>query len=445
MRTIYNIVFPVLFVLAAPFYFVKMWRRGGWRENFGQRFGRFSSRVKHAVTNRHVVWFHAASVGEANLAVPLIRALEARAPNLKIVVSTNTTTGMAELRRRLPGHIEKIYYPFDFAGAVSRALRVIHPQAVVILEAEIWPNFLWKCRSRRIPVFLVNARLSARSHRRYQRLGFLFRKLFASFAGVGVQNQRDAERLIQLGCRPERVHVFGSLKFDASRVEDRRVFDAGALLRQIGVPRGAPVLLGASTHPGEEALLADLYLRLRERFPDLFLVLVPRHVERGRDVGRELERKGVRFMYRREITAHTQLPERSLHCLLVNTTGELKFFFEEATVVVMGKSFTVGGGHNPIEPAALGKPIVFGPHMENFAAIAAAFVQAGGAIQVPDTGGLERAVAELLENPERRAELGRRAIEVVRRNTGAVERTVQMILEHLPTDETYVAPVARGD
>lgn len=443
MRALYNILFVALFWVCFPYYFLKMWRRGNWRRNFGQRLGRFGARVKHAVTNRHVIWCHAASVGEVNLCVQLIRALEPRVPNLKVVVSTNTSTGMAELNQRLPGHIEKIYYPLDFPGVVSKALRVIHPRAVVLLEAEIWPNFLWKCRSRRIPVFLVNARLSKRSYRGYGRLGFVFRKVFGSFAGVGAQSEEDARQLVRIGCRPERVHVFGSLKFDSAKVDHRRVFDVGALLRQIGVPRGAPVLLGGSTHAGEEALLADIALRLRERFPDLFLILVPRHVERGREIGRELEARGVKFIYRREITVHTNLPERSLQCLLVNTTGELKHFYDEADVVFVGKSLTAEGGQNPIEPGALGKAMIFGPNMQNFAAIAAAFVEQDAALQVPDASALETAIAELLGNPDRRTEMGRKAIQVVRENTGALERTVRMILERLPTDETYVAPLGR--
>lgn len=443
MRTLYNIFFVTLFWVCFPYYLLKMWRRGGWRQNFGHRLGRFTARVKHAVTNRHVIWCHAASVGEVNLCVQLIRALEPRVPNLKVVVSTNTSTGMAELNRRLPGHIEKIYYPLDFPGAVSKALRVIHPKAVVLLEAEIWPNFLWKCRSRRIPVFLVNARLSKRSYRGYGLLGFVFRRVFASFAGIGAQSDEDARQLVRIGCRPERVHVFGSLKFDSAKVDHRRVFDVAALLRQIGVPQGAPVLIGGSTHAGEEALLADIALRLRQRFPDLFLILVPRHFERGREIGRELEARGARFIYRREITVQTDLPERSLQCLLVNTTGELKHFYEEADVVFIGKSLTAEGGQNPIEPGALGKAIVFGPNMQNFAAIAAAFVEAGGALQVPDAAALETTIAELLAAPDRRAEMGRKAIRVVRENTGALEQTVNMIIDHLPTDETYVAPLAR--
>src|SRR5271168_829011 len=171
MRTLYNILFTFLFVLSSPYYFRRMRRRGNWRPGFRERFGRFDSNLKQALTNRHVIWLHAVSVGEVNLCTQLIRALEPRVPNLKIVVSTTTTTGMGELRRRLPTHVSKIYYPLDRRKYVNRALATINPQAIVLVEAEIWPNFLWRARKLGIPVFLANARLSDRSFPRYKKFG----------------------------------------------------------------------------------------------------------------------------------------------------------------------------------------------------------------------------------------------------------------------------------
>jgi 3-deoxy-D-manno-octulosonic-acid transferase len=179
---------------------------------------------------------------------------------------------------------------------------------------------------------------------------------------------------------------------------------------------------------------------LRTRFPDLFLVLVPRHFERSREVGRELEARGVKFLYRNEITAATQLEPESTQCLLVNTTGELKYFYEHATVIFIGKSLTAAGGQNPIEPGALGKPMVFGPNMQNFSEIVAGFLAHQGAVQVLNAAELEKALADLLADPARRAELGRRALEVVHENLGAIERTVSMIVKHLEGGELYVAP-----
>jgi 3-deoxy-D-manno-octulosonic-acid transferase len=440
MRTLYNILFTLFFWIASPYYFSKMWRRGAWRRGFSQRFGRYSTKLKQALTNRHVLWLHAVSVGEVNICVQLIRALEPKVPNLKIIVSTTTSTGMAELEAKLPTHIGKIYYPIDRRRIVQRALATLRPEAIVLVEAEIWPNFLWRARDLGIPVFLVNARLSDKSYRGYKRFGFLFRPLFAAMEGVGCQDQGDAQRLLSLGVLPEAVHVVGNLKYDAAaKLDERRVLHVPALLKQLGIGSDALLLLGGSTHAGEEAILADCFQRLKKRFPTLFLVLVPRHFERGKEVGRELQARGISFAYRSEMTAQTQYPPGRMECLLVNSTGELKHFYQHADVIFVGKSLSAEGGQNPIEPGALGKAMIFGPNMQNFPGIAQAFVNRHGAVQVPDAAGLEKAIGELLENPQRRQALGRNAIEVVRENLGAVERTVNMIVERLDPSEIYVA------
>ncbi len=440
MRVLYNIVFTFFFVIASPYYFWRMQRRGNWRNGFSQRFGRYDAKLKQALTNRHTLWLHAVSVGEVNICTQLIRALEPRMPNLKIVVSTTTTTGMGELHKKLPNHISKIYYPVDQRSSVSRALYTIRPEAIVLVEAEIWPNFLWKARDMGIPLFLVNARLSERSYRGYVSWGVLFRQLFSSFVGVGAQDEADAAKLRALGCRPEAIQVVGSLKFDAARLEERRLIDVAEMLGQVGVAPGAPVLVGGSTHNGEEAILAEQFLRLRKQFPDLFLVLVPRHFERSREVGRVLESKGVRFVYRKDLTETSRFERGTVDCLLVNTTGELRHFYEHATVIFIGKSLTASGGQNPIEPGALGKAMVFGPNMQNFAQVVRSFLRRDGAIQVADAAGLEKALTALLADPVRRAQLGQNALTVVHENLGAIDRTVEMIVKHLEGGELYVAP-----
>jgi len=366
--------------------------------------------------------------------------LEPRVPNLKILVSTTTSTGMGELQRKLPSHVEKVYYPIDYRKCVCRALSMIHPEAVVLVEAEIWPNFIWRLRDKNVPLFLVNARLSDRSYRGYQRFGFLFRDLFASFTGVGAQNETDAARLRQLGCRPEATSVVGNLKFDAAKLDEPRLLDVPFLLRQLGVPARAPLLVCGSTHAGEEAILAELFLRFRQEFRDLFLVLVPRHYERGKEVGQELGARGVKFVYRSEITGSARFKPGEVECLLVNTTGELRYFYEHATVIFVGKSLCGQGGQNPVEPAALGKAIVFGPNMQNFAATVDAFLKEGGAIQVRSAAELEKTLGELLADEKRREALGQNALKVVRENRGAIERTVDLIVKHLEGGELYVAP-----
>jgi len=442
VRTLYNILFTIFFVFASPYYFWRMRRRGNWRKGFAQRFGIYGTKLKQALTNRDRVWLHAVSVGEVNVCTQIIQGIERRLPNLKLVVSTTTTTGMDELQRKLPTHISRIYYPLDRRAFVVRALSTIRPLAIVLVEAEIWPNFLWRAKELGTPVFLVNARLSEASYRGYKRFGRLFRPLFASLAGVGAQSETDAVRLRELGCRPESIRVVGSLKYDAAKLDERPLLDVPDLLRQLAVPAGAPILLGGSTHPGEEAILAEQFLRLRRRFPDLFLVLVPRHFERCREVGRELEARGVKFAYRNGITAQTQFQPGELDCLLVNTTGELRCFYQVATVVFVGKSLTAAGGQNPIEPGALGKAMVFGPNMQNFAEVVRGLLAQEGAIQVPDAAALERVLGELLADPARRQTLGRNALKVVRENLGAIDRTVDMILKRLGDENPYVVPGA---
>lgn len=438
MRFVYNVLFAVFFWASTPYYFWKMWRRGGWRKGFGERFARYDARLKTALTNRHMLWIHAVSVGEVNVATQLIRALEQRVPNIKILVSTTTSTGMGELRKKLPVHVQKVYYPIDRPRYVNRALRILAPEAIVLVEAEIWPNFLWQAKDKGIPTFLVNARLSEKSYRGYKRFGFLFRDVFASFAGVGAQNEQDAARLTTLGCRPEAVRVVGNLKFDAARLDERPTVNIHALMRRIGIREDAPILVGGSTHAGEEAVLADLFLKLRSQFPSLVLVLVPRHFERGREVGKMLEEKKIRFVYRTELAAETSYRPGEIECLLVNTTGELRYVYETATVIFVGKSLTAEGGQNPIEPGALGKAMVFGPNMQNFLPIAASFVSQGGAIQVADAAGLEATVLDLLQHEGKRRQLGENALKVVRENQGSIDRTVEMIVKHLPDDEMFI-------
>jgi 3-deoxy-D-manno-octulosonic-acid transferase len=355
-------------------------------------------------------------------------------PNLKIVVSTTTTTGMGELQKKLPWHITKIYYPIDRRKYVSRALGSIHPKAIVLVEGEIWPNFIWRANERNTPLFLVNARLSDRSYRGYKRFGGLFKPLFASFTGVGAQNEADAVKLRELGCRPEAINIVGSLKFDAAKIDERRLLDVPGMLRQLGVPEGARLLVAGSTHAGEEAILAEQFLRLRQRFPDIFLVLVPRHFERGKEVGRELTERGVKFIYRSEVSIKMQLKPGEVDCLLVNSTGELRYFYEHASVVFVGKSLTAEGGQNPIEPGTLGKAMVFGPNMQNFAEVVRNLLAQGGAVQVRDAAELEKVLGELLADPARCEQLGRQAQKVVRQNLGAIGRTVEMIVKHIRND-----------
>lgn len=445
LRTVYEVLFSVFFVLAAPYYFWRMQRRGEWRQGFSQRFGHFDAPIKQALTNRQVLWIHAVSVGEVNLCTQLINAIEPRVPNIKFVVSTTTTTGMRELQRRLPTRVTRIYYPVDALRYVRRAQALMNPIAIVLIEAEIWPNFLWRAEEVGIPVFLANARLSPRSLPRYKFWSWIFRPLFSAFAGVTCQNEADAKNLEAVGCNPDVIRVVGNMKFDAAAgFSELRTLDTHKMLLQAGWTEGAPVIVAGSTHDGEEFLLLDIAKRLREKFPDLFLIIVPRHFERCKELQRKMKARGIRCLARTEIFRNVQLKPGEIDCLLVNTTGELKFFYKNADIAFVGKSITAEGGQNPIEPAAQGKAVVYGPHMENFADISRAFLEANAAIQVADASELERVFEALLADPDRRAVMGATAKKVVAENLGAITRTVEMILPALERYGMRVEPPAEA-
>lgn len=439
MSWLYNLAFNIGLFLTAPYYFFRMWRRGNWSEGFKERFGRYDARIKQAVTNSHVIWLHGVSVGEARMAIPLVEALERRVPNAKLVVSTTTATGMAVLKENLPSHVSKIYFPIDRRKWVFRALATVRPELVVLIESEIWPNFLRRCQRRKTPVVLVNARLSPRSYKRYRRAKPLFGPLFAGLKGVGAQSEADVSRLIDIGCRPEAIEVTGSIKYDTASVPERVVVDTERLYQLCGFPDSSLILIGGSTHAGEEALLAKAFLKLRSQFPHLRLVLAPRHAERGTAVGKELEGLGLSFRFRSQLLASPRAEALDpVDCLLVNSTGELKAFYQSADIVFIGKTLTSKGGQNPIEPASHGKPTLFGPHVDNFHEICAALVAGNAALQVNAEGELESAIESLLKNNRRRQEMGYQAKKVVSEKLGALEKSADLIVESLENPDFYV-------
>lgn len=458
MRLLYNLLFACFFLLFSPYYFLRLRRRGAWKKGFGQRFGFYEDELQSRLQGRKIIWFHAVSVGEVNLSTMLIHTLIHRFQDWDIVASTTTTTGITELRRRLPKEVFTLYYPIDFLPFVNRALRVIHPTAVVLIEAEIWPNLLWQLSDRGTPVFLVNARLSNSSAKWYGRAHFLFGSLFKSFTGVGAQDQTDAEMLQKLGCIPDRVKVNGNLKFDAatfsqSSQSSQSSFRPEAIVKWSGARSDAIIFLGSSTHSGEEKMLAEIYLRLKKQLPNLFLILVPRHCERRNEVCQELMKMGIRCKLRSEFQKSQKQYERqfqkiedrenhndhydhceisnisknSNNCLLVDSTGELQSFYKTADVVFIGKSMFAFGGQNPIEAAASGCAILAGPHMENFRAITQTFLASKGIVQVQNADELEAELEEILLSNRRRSDLAREAKAVVEANRGALTKTITMI------------------
>ncbi|OWK46841.1 3-deoxy-D-manno-octulosonic acid transferase [Fimbriiglobus ruber] len=385
-----------------------------------------------AVSNpngRPVAWFHGVSVGEIHLLVTLVAAFRERHPDWHVVVSSTTDTGLAEARVRF-ADATVIAYPFDFSWAVSAALDAIRPRIVVLAESELWPNFLAAAANRRIPVAVVNARMSPRSFARLQRVGGLARALlFRHVAAFAVQAEEYADRMRRLGVGRETVlTVTGSVKYDGA-AGDRDTPKARELKRLVGLPENGadrpPVWVAGSTHAPEEAIVLDAYVKLRERFPRLRLVLVPRHPDRFAEVAQLAERTGLAVARRSRLTSPlSAMPP----VVLLDTVGELGAAWALADVGYTGGSLDgKRGGQSMIEPAGYGVPTVFGPYVWNFRDAARRLVDAGGAVMVADAAGVETAVAELLADPAKRERMGAAARQLVRDQQGATGRTLDVL------------------
>ena len=423
IRFLYNLLWPLGLLIFLPGYIAKMIRRGGYREKFGQRLGIYDDAVRNRLSNRCSTWLHAVSVGEVNIALKLANALRVFEPNLHCVLTTTTTTGFALARKTAPAWIEVMYTPLDYWPIMRRAFSVIRPARIVLVEAEVWPNLAAAAHARRIPLALVNARLSPRSERRYLRVRFLVAPMFRLLDLVCVPELRDVERWTALGIPRNRIHVTGSIKFD-SDVQAQSVPVAVSLWDASAETTPRLVLFGGSTHRGEEVILARVFLRLREQFPSLRLFLAPRHVERLQEIRAQLDALPLRVTLASENIGDGAA---DADCMLLDTTGELQRWYRVATVVFMGKSLTAHGGQNPVEPILSGKPVVFGPHMENFTTIAKTLVSNNAAMQVNDSDSLERTIAKLLRDSEARERLVANAHAVLSEHKGGTTCTAELV------------------
>lgn len=424
IRLLYNLLFPLGLLVFLPGYLLKMRRRGNYRRHFGQRFGFYSDAVRGRLAGRLHTWIHAVSVGEVGIALKLAAKLRELEPTFSCALTTTTTTGFAFAEKEAPPWMIVLYNPLDFWPIVRRAFAVIRPVRILLVEAEVWPNLAAIAHAREIPLALVNARLSARSARRFLRFRWLVAPTFRCLDLVCAQEPGDVARWAALGIEPDVIKPVGSIKYDPSESAS----DAMLPLRILGsfcIEQARPIFFGGSTHAGEEDILADVFLRLRAEFPALVLLIAPRHVERTREIAARLQQKGLQVA-RRSAAEIGSAAEPD--CLLLDTTGELRMWYAVATVVFVGKSLTAHGGQNPVEPILAGKPVMFGPHMENFPALARSLLAHDAAVQVANSAELVERAAELLRHPARRAELVRNAERVLAVHRGATQRTAELAL-----------------
>jgi 3-deoxy-D-manno-octulosonic-acid transferase len=427
---LYNLVLPLFLLVSFPFYLRRMIRRGGYARNFFQRFGFFSQRLRSDFSRGNWSWVRAVSVGEVLVAIRLIEEIRRQDPSFQAVISTTTSTGYQLALDRAPDWSRVIYSPVDFYPLLRPIWRLIRPQSVILIDSDLWPSFLAIARQERTPVFLANARLSPRSEARYLRSQRFAKPLFWDrLSAILSQDPHDAERWTRLGLRSDQVVLTGSIKYDtADNPANLRFAD---WLKEVGIDPGRPCLLGGSLHAGEEALLIQVFRRLSANFPHLFLILVPRHFERTPEVEKILRELSIPYARRSE-------PDFSENpsVLIVDSTGELNDWYQTASVVVIGKSFTGIGGQNPVEPLLARKPVICGPHMENFKFLVEELVREKGIVQLADESGLTEAVEHLLTNSKAASELVANSDRVLAQHRGATERASRFILEHSRRERT---------
>ncbi len=389
----------------------------GWSERFG------GSPITPQNAPRPV-WIHAVSAGEVAAATPLLRALADRAPDLPIVLSTLTPAGRAMADKLTPPPSAVFYYPWDLLLVVGRSLRRVRPRAVILMEAEFWPNFLSRLRSLGIPVMVANGRISERGYRRARRVSGLMRWAYGLVSAFGMQSEVDARRALSLGAPTDRVRVLGQTKFDA---EDGPLSpeDALRLRHDLGLPDGAPVIVGGSTRPGEEAALLEVLTALRPRLPELRLVLAPRHLERTEEVAALALSNGF-------TAGRRTAPLLGADVVLLDTMGELGQVYAVGDVAFVGGTLTNIGGHNPLQPVAQGKPVFLGPHTQNVRDLAELLIGAGVGFRVTDAESLAAGMADLLTHPEKAEAIKTRALEVVAAHRGASARYAELLLSLLP-------------
>ncbi len=433
MYLLYSFLTAVVFVVASPYFLYQALRHNKYVGSVAQRLGYLP--VSFNLDGDESIWVHAVSVGEVLSARPLISELRASYPKLRLFLSTTTLTGQQLARRSVSDVDAVFYFPFDWTITARRTLNVVRPRLFVMTETEIWPNLLRECKRRGVKTLMVNGRISYRSFPRYRLVRPFMRRVLADIDRFCVQGEETSRRLIELGADPARIIVTGSLKFDS--LESSPVPGRGRerVLRFFRVPPGRPVIIAGSTLKGEEEPVIRAFNRVRASGMNALLVIAARHPERFDEVERLCRHEGLTVLRRSELPIDA---EPRADAVVLDTIGELASLYQIATVVFVGGSLVPAGGHNILEPALYGKPVVFGPHMQNFSEIAETFLTNGAAIQVRTAGELEEDVLSLIGDPVRRARVGAAARALVESNRGARDRTLLVIRNLLPPDRDPV-------
>jgi 3-deoxy-D-manno-octulosonic-acid transferase len=425
----YNLIFAAGFLCLLPRFIFRMWKRGGYRKGFAERFGVYNPEVLTRVRARPRIWVHAVSVGEVYVALRHMAELRSREANMAFVLTVTTSTGHAVAAARMDLRDVLLYFPVDFSPVLRRVLRQLAPRALILTEGEFWPNLIRLTHDRGIPIAVINGIMSNRSFRGYGCVRPVISRVLRMLDLLVVQGQQDRERLEALGAPPDRIHVVGTAKYDVVQADPGVLHIAQRHLELAGINPGCRVLLGGSTWEGEEVALCRVYAEVRKRHPDLVLVLAPRHAERRAAVVNDVRQTGLTVALRSDEDGTVLADPPDVY--VVDTTGELKHFYARATIVFVGKSLTQQGGQNILEPALEGKPVLVGPHMENFPDVTRDFLAGEALIQVRSESELADRVGMLLDDDARCSEVGRRARDLVASKAGAVSAATDLLLRSL--------------
>jgi 3-deoxy-D-manno-octulosonic-acid transferase len=416
-------LYTFLLYLLAPLVLLRLAWRGLRAPDYWHRWPERFGSIKPPL-GKQVIWIHAVSVGEVQAAAPLVRALLEQHPEHSLLVTTVTPTGSARVLALFGDDVAHVYAPYDLPGAVARFFERVRPQLAIVMETELWPNLFHHCRQRAVPLLLVNARLSARSVAGYQRVRGLAAETLAAVTEIAAQSQADAARFKSLGANPATITVTGNLKFE-QRIPPSLLERAEVLRRDWGV--GRPVWIAASTHEGEDELLLDVFRQLHKQFSHCLLVLVPRHPERFESVAALCRQRGYNTVLRSDhgrCTAETRV-------YVADTMGELPLLYAASDVAFVGGSLVAHGGHNLLEPAALGIPVATGPHVFNFIEICELLLTAGAAVKVADSDELLQTVSRWLGDANERHRVGQLGRQVVEKNRGALQAVMAIIERNL--------------
>lgn len=434
---LYNLLFAIAYVAMLPQFLLRMKRRGGYRNRFADRVGRYPEDILTRLRGMQgAVWIHAVSVGEVYVAGQVMRTLRERMPTVRFVFSTTSSTGWREAEKQVRAEDVLIYNPLDFPSCVSRALAWVRPAALILTESELWPNLIRMSHRHGVPIFLVNARVSDRSAPGYRRLRFWFGPILRMLTAIMAQSDEDKRRLVAAGANPEQIEVSGSFKFDVAQRDLVKEAQVAQFLACHDAGPECVILLGGSTWPGEEAILIQIYQKVRIQEPNLRLVLVPRHFEKADAVQAEIERAGLSCIRK----SQCQDSDPTVSCLqkkpgqgviLADTTGELMGFYGQADLVFVGKSLCEHGAQNMIEPCLCGVATLVGPHTENFRPVMSDLLAAGALIQVSDEAQLMREIERLVVDSSARRALGELATTAVLRRKGVVAHCADTLVAAL--------------